>query len=589
MRCSVPTCRRVGSSPLARGTPLPRRLDAELRRFIPARAGNTRPRASCRRRHPVHPRSRGEHMVAAVMGARIIGSSPLARGTLRHCPASQPCSRFIPARAGNTTSWRGSPPGAPVHPRSRGEHVHTHASAYYVAGSSPLARGTRAADPAAHGAQRFIPARAGNTIAASAFMSLPAVHPRSRGEHGSSIAATRTSIGSSPLARGTRIQHCRDPDLDRFIPARAGNTRCHRPAARDPSVHPRSRGEHDQQVASAVDAAGSSPLARGTPAALPDPLDADRFIPARAGNTPTARASPTPSTVHPRSRGEHLPPGAVRRGPAGSSPLARGTHARDPDAGMRRRFISARAGNTRTTTSTSGSSTVHPRSRGEHCVAGIVSAWPPGSSPLARGTPLRDEAGAHRLRFIPARAGNTTRTAPTGGGAPVHPRSRGEHPLINDGKLASYGSSPLARGTPGQRDRRPPPRRFIPARAGNTPTLADPSLWSSVHPRSRGEHLKITRFQYQIIGSSPLARGTPLLPSSCCSSATVHPRSRGEHLLSSLLLSVHPRSRGEHIFWPPMVNARAGSSPLARGTRDADGAVLEALRFIPARAGNTGS
>ena len=91
-----------------------------------------------------------------------------------------------------------------VHPRSRGERLHTSGSPSPKRGSSPLARGT--------GHQR---------------------------------QAVAFSVGSSPLARGT-ARGLSDPDCAaRFIPARAGNGPRPRPTASRSAVHPRSRGERN--------------------------------------------------------------------------------------------------------------------------------------------------------------------------------------------------------------------------------------------------------------------------------------------------------------------------------------------------------
>ena len=73
--------------------------------------------------------------------------------------------RFIPARAGNTRAATRSPGPRTVHPRSRGEHWEAPAMGVEVAGSSPLARGTPLPDHPAGVILRFIPARAGNTLA----------------------------------------------------------------------------------------------------------------------------------------------------------------------------------------------------------------------------------------------------------------------------------------------------------------------------------------------------------------------------------------------------------------------------------------
>ena len=91
-----------------------------------------------------------------------------------------------------------------------------------------------------------------------------------------------------------------------------------------------------------------------------------------------------------------------------------------------------------------------------------------GSSPLARGTRgLRGEL-CRRDRFIPARAGNTSRATLESASPPVHPRSRGEHNPVAKDFPHSTGSSPLARGTRRTATAVQPYSRFIPARAGNT-------------------------------------------------------------------------------------------------------------------------
>ena len=71
---------------------------------------------------------------------------------------------------------------------------------------------------------RFIPARAGNTAEGEAEPEGRAVHPRSRGEHVTPNPGQLRAIGSSPLARGTRVAMTRENFFIRFIPARAGNT-----------------------------------------------------------------------------------------------------------------------------------------------------------------------------------------------------------------------------------------------------------------------------------------------------------------------------------------------------------------------------
>ena len=315
-------------------------------------------------------------------------------------------------------------------------------------GSSPLARGTLHERGLVRGGGRFIPARAGNTSAPGCWPSSSPVHPRSRGEHRRRALGGNVQTGSSPLARGTRVLLVLRREGQRFIPARAGNTPPRPGQGRRVSVHPRSRGEHRQRPPLAERPVGSSPLARGTHLLGASRLADGRFIPARAGNTPTQRTAASHRT--------------------GSSPLARGTHVRMAARPAGARFIPARAGNTRGGRAEPTGPAVHPRSRGEHPPRAVLDVPRLGSSPLARGTQRWSSDEAPGGRFIPARAGNTVSTHSSGSVATVHPRSRGEHPRMTLPTARWAGSSPLARGTP--RDRNPcqPIFRFIPARAGNT-------------------------------------------------------------------------------------------------------------------------
>ena len=274
-----------GSSPLARGTPRDRARRTGRGRFIPARAGNTCGSRNTASRPAVHPRSRGEHPALSRDRSMRVGSSPLARGTLLWSLASPPPVRFIPARAGNTSAAGWTRTASAVHPRSRGEHGTPTSSRRTGSGSSPLARGTRRHPRRAPDRDRFIPARAGNTGRAWICTGRSAVHPRSRGEHFFPLPVTLTLAGSSPLARGTRRLDARSRLRHRFIPARAGNTVPDGPARGGIPVHPRSRGEHAVAVAVVHSVTGSSPLARGTRTAPVHTVPSVRFIPARAGNT----------------------------------------------------------------------------------------------------------------------------------------------------------------------------------------------------------------------------------------------------------------------------------------------------------------
>ena len=153
------------------------------------------------------------------------------------------------------------------------------------AGSSPLARGTREIDEFDAWEMRLIPARAGNTGIAQRCQREDPAHPRSRGEHGAKFAQCCPPFGSSPLARGTPYYGELVNIFDRLIPARAGNTDSGAGALSIPAAHPRSRGEHRMTIQFKDATGGSSPLARGTLTDRAPSVTAVRLIPARAGNT----------------------------------------------------------------------------------------------------------------------------------------------------------------------------------------------------------------------------------------------------------------------------------------------------------------
>ena len=201
------------------------------------------------------------------------------------------------------------------------------------------------------------------------------------------MIAVRTPTGSSPRARGTREVRAGDRGAARFIPACAGNTSTpSRTRSRSP-VHPRVRGEHDQRQHQQRVVGGSSPRARGTrsePATRPALA---RFIPACAGNTSSNVKNTAPNPVHPRVRGEHRAYDDGIAAAAGSSPRARGTRHRRLQRRHLGRFIPACAGNTSSQSSSSPTTPVHPRVRGEHSAAELLLL--------------------PKIRFIPACAGNT--------------------------------------------------------------------------------------------------------------------------------------------------------------------------------------
>ena len=110
----------------------------------------------------------------------------------------------------------------------------------------------------------------------------------------------------------------------------------------------------------------------------------------------------------------------------------------------------------------------------------------------------------------PLTRGKQAASATSGGGLPVHPRSRRENLTENTRAGIEAGTSPLTRGKQGYRVVDGVGVGLIPTHAGKT----RPSLRSyrkqPAHPRSRGENMAMPRSVRSRTGSSPLTRGKPL-------------------------------------------------------------------------------
>ena len=189
------------------------------------------------------------------------------------------------------------------------------------------------------------------------------------------------------------------------------------------------RGELSLTACAPASPSGSTPLARGTLHSRSDFRAFFRFNPACAGNSPKAF-----SEVFVQ---------------AGSTPLARGTHRFAPFSGWCVTVQPRLRGELQNATKVrQNDDTVQPRLRGELSTSIVFQRGRPGSTPLARGTPLFFHELLDARRFNPACAGNSA------------------YESVNfDDK---FGSTPLARGTRISDSHSRISKRFNPACAGNS-------------------------------------------------------------------------------------------------------------------------
>ena len=211
-------------------------------------------------------------------------------------------------------------------------------------GSSPLARGLPVGLSDVVIDCRIIPARAGFTSTTLSWAAILADHPRSRGVYRGLINSDDAAAGSSPLARGLRLEGAGPPHRPGIIPARAGFTHSDNKERRANKDHPRSRGVYTREPGALCNAGGSSPLARGLRAAAAGRGRGHGIIPARAGFTRPLLRRPRRAPDHPRSRGVYIMRKTGRARYAGSSPLARGLRAVPVGGSAHSRIIPARAG-----------------------------------------------------------------------------------------------------------------------------------------------------------------------------------------------------------------------------------------------------
>ena len=216
--------------------------------------------------------------------------------------------------------------------------------------------------------------------------------------------------------------------------------------------------------------------------------------------------------------------------------------------------------------------------RGEHPLPWTPTLAGGGSSPHARGAHTGPEQGTSPRRIIPACAGSTRSWGNIGSPQRDHPRMRGEHDGIYAAYRGDEGSSPHARGAPVRHVGQDLVAGIIPACAGSTIRCGSGRTWRQDHPRMRGEHFASNATSAASQGSSPHARGALMSSLSVASTPWDHPRMRGEHEIEvgSIVASPgsSPHARGA-LVEELVVAGGDGIIPACAGS------TLEYLRLCP--------
>ena len=241
-------CCGKGSSPHMRGTPWPSAVFCRAPGIIPAHAGNTARHNVSKSPRPDHPRTCGEHLPTASVFHPLTGSSPHMRGTPETSSEAIAVVGIIPAHAGNTNELVNFLGIDKDHPRTCGEHISFFVVSGKVLGSSPHMRGTPKRWPLTGIGDGIIPAHAGNTCLKSLRRLATGDHPRTCGEHAALNVEALAAAGSSPHMRGTLGRPCDLFLAAGIIPAHAGNTDASFHGLSNIWDHPRTCGEHDSSI-----------------------------------------------------------------------------------------------------------------------------------------------------------------------------------------------------------------------------------------------------------------------------------------------------------------------------------------------------
>ena len=474
----------------------------------------------------------------------------------------------IPAGAGNPThgSQISSSPG--VHPRGCGESVITGTIVSQAAGPSPRVRGIRPPGRPPPAGAGSIPAGAGNPASSGAAGCIRTVHPRGCGESGDCRGANVATRGPSPRVRGIPRDPGGGEQAERSIPAGAGNPRCAGSTAGATRVHPRGCGE-SSELAEALDGyEGPSPRVRGIHAGGLSAGAEPGSIPAGAGNPASSAAGRRDSRVHPRGCGESVAVGRAPDCDQGPSPRVRGIR---PDGGAGLEAygsIPAGAGNPWSRRPRASRRKVHPRGCGESLALAAGGSAAGGPSPRVRGIPAAIGPQPAARRSIPAGAGNPRTPAPRRRRPEVHPRGCGESVSSIGDRLDAQGPSPRVRGIPAGRGTAPTGSGSIPAGAGNPRSLGRCTAGKPVHPRGCGESAQPRSVNVRADGPSPRVRGILHWVAGLCPAKRSIPAGAGNPcrpMIRARPRQVHPRGCGESVGRRRRRPARVGPSPRVRG------------------------
>ena len=437
-------------------------------------------------------------------------------------------------------------------------------------GLSPRVRGKHLRVQGEGELQRSIPACAGETSAGGGRCRHRRVYPRVCGGNKGGGLTCANGCGLSPRVRGKPPHPFSVAAVAGSIPACAGGNRARQPPVAPVALYPRVCGGKPRRLV------GGRPFRRS--------------IPACAGETCCNARETWAIPVYPRVCGGNpdIPPPVNTA--AGLSPRVRGKPSWSSAIYPWRRSIPACAGETRRRYGPNAGHRVYPRVCGGNRQPYAGGRHLPGLSPRVRGK-LRYRLGSTRPSgSIPACAGETSDMDTARRKCVVYPRVCGGNSTSPAVAVSWDGLSPRVRGKPRDSDETQKGIGSIPACAGETRPVSIIIAAATVYPRVCGGNAACSSTDRVRCGLSPRVRGKligmvvrPLWMRSipACAGETCNQRQTRQPL------KVYPRVCGGNTPSRPGLPHDVGLSPRVRGKPARPAAAIRPRRSIPACAGET--
>ena len=286
-----------------RGNPDWTPTEDDRSRSIPAGAGEPRPPAAAGRWKAVYPRGCGGTGARKHSHDVELGLSPRVRGNRCSYWCPQRACRSIPAGAGEPPAGSASPSSSEVYPRGCGGTASPPGAGGRPRGLSPRVRGNRRDRPVHLGAERSIPAGAGEPGPTVKSHQQHVVYPRGCGGTEARYYVPIGETGLSPRVRGNLSRREHLAGRGGSIPAGAGEPTIAKALEPIERVYPRGCGGTPPMLSCGRSVVGLSPRVRGNRTFRRPFKLGQGSIPAGAGEPPPDAPRMCATWVYPRGCG----------------------------------------------------------------------------------------------------------------------------------------------------------------------------------------------------------------------------------------------------------------------------------------------